>query len=844
MIAVIAIDAQFGAQSNIDQVERAFYQGVAGAVETAQPLDLVESCKASVERMATANKLALSAITLIVVNDSPEAKAQLHTGLGHVFNACSVVSTLAQALKVSQLLLKQNKTVALVGVNQLAELATQKSQSTTPATISFDLTFDAYQAVEGVASVLLTSKDQVGDAYVYSWIKGFDSSFDNSFDSSFDNSFDSSFDNSFDSNSDIVTATQAALSQAGVEREQVTMLEVSALADAALAQAERSGLIAAYATGESLHTAIGAARSVTGEGAGFSQVAGLLKCVVSLHQRYIAPLSGWQKTTDDWQNSPFYFPTEARPCFPSKSGQAHIAAYSCQTADSYCHLILQEDSNKAVRQNGFIACSELNLCLLAGDNEADLLAQLTVIDEQIDSKGVAAIAYHCYEQFKDRPNAPYRLSLIAQSDKELRREIKLAKMGIVKTFADVANAVQSSEENRSGEWETPKGSYFNAKPVNADANGNKGNIAFIYPGIGATYLGLGRDLFHLFPQIYQPVVNLADDIAETLKDTRLNPRSINRLSVKELTQLDLELRYDLANIAECGVGFACVFTKVFEEVFAVKADLATGYSMGEVSMYAALGCWQQPGLLSARLAQSDTFNSRLCGELETLKVHWQLDEAKAAGKLWETYTVKSTIDKVSIALEGENRVYCTIINTPDSLLLGGYPADCERVIAKNGWWAMPLQMANAIHSEPAQLEYDHMVELHTMAVTERIETKMYSSSCYLPIPQRTKAIAHSVAKCLCDPVDYPRLINTLYDQGARVFIEMGPGRSLCRWVGRILDYESAHEGVERPYATVPVNAKGTSDELTTIRALAKLASHGVKLDLDSVFNGSIVVNRR
>jgi PfaB family protein len=364
------------------------------------------------------------------------------------------------------------------------------------------------------------------------------------------------------------------------------------------------------------------------------------------------------------------------------------------------------------------------------------------------------------------------------------------------------------------------------------------NISFLYPGIGATYVGLGRDLFHLFPEIHQDVANLADDIGASLKDTLLNPRSIIRPDFKTLKQLDLNLRGKLADIAEAGVGFACVFTKVFENVFKVKADFATGYSMGEVSMYAALGAWQQPGLMSARLANSDTFNQRLCGDLLTLREHWGLPEPSQTNNelIWETYTIKATLDKVIAASEGEERVYCTIVNTPDSLLLGGYPADCLRVIKKLGVRAMPLNMANAIHSAPAKIEYNDMVELYTMDVTERLKTKMYSSSCYLPVPQMSKAIAHSVAKCLCDRVDFPRLINTMHDKGARVFIEMGPGRSLCSWVDKML-------GDEKSHVAVPVNAKGTSDELTYFRAIAKLVSHGIKLDLNRLFNGSIIVKK-
>jgi PfaB family protein len=170
------------------------------------------------------------------------------------------------------------------------------------------------------------------------------------------------------------------------------------------------------------------------------------------------------------------------------------------------------------------------------------------------------------------------------------------------------------------------------------------------------------------------------------------------------------------------------------------------------------------------------------------------------------------------------------------------------VINTLGVRAMPLNMANAIHSPPAKREYNNMVELYTMAVNTRIQTKMYSSSCYLPIPQLSKTIAHSIAKCLCERVDFPRLINALYDQGARIFIEMGPGRSLSSWVDKIIEPRieavgTSHDAdaTKNNHVSVPVNAKGTSDELTYFRAIAKLTSQGVKLDLNSLFYGSIVM---
>ncbi|GIC78605.1 PfaB family protein [Moritella sp. F3] len=868
-LAVIGMDAKFSGQDNIDRVERAFYQGAhvgnvssnsidANAISDGEEQSITaETVLNSVGLLAQNNQLNIADIAVLLIADmSSDVDKQLVAQVAKTCASCVVITDLGQALKqVTDLVNNQDCPVAIIGMNNSANVPSCDIEAA--ATISFDETFNGYNSVAGIASLLISSTNfaNTHQCYVYANIKG----------------FAQSGVSAQLSVANITDTANAALQQAGINAEQVGLLEVTAAADSAIALSESKGLMSAYNHTQTLHTALSSARSVTGEGGCFSQVAGLLKCVISLHQRYIPAIKDWQQPSDSqmsqWQGSPFYMPVDARPWFPHADGSAHVAAYSCIThgavseqnflsVQSYCHIVLQENvlqENQLqsaeqnhpvadVRSNGYFASSELALVIVQGNSEAQLRSELDIIAGQLSITGLGTstdikqIAADCYS--RNDTDKAYSAVLIAETAEELSKEITLAFAGIASVFNEDAK-----------EWKTPKGSYFTALPANKDVvNSGSGNstengVTFMYPGIGATYVGLGRDLFHLFPQIYQPVAALADDIGASLKDTLLNPRSISRHSFKELKQLDLDLRGNLANIAEAGVGFACVFTKVFEEVFAVKADFATGYSMGEVSMYAALGCWQQPGLMSARLAQSNTFNHQLCGELRTLRQHWGMDDVANGTfeQIWETYTIKATIEQVEIASADEDRVYCTIINTPDSLLLAGYPEACQRVIKNLGVRAMALNMANAIHSAPAYAEYDHMVELYHMDVTPRINTKMYSSSCYLPIPQRSKAISHSIAKCLCDVVDFPRLVNTLHDKGARVFIEMGPGRSLCSWVDKIIANGDNGNQKQSSHVSVPVNAKGTSDELTYIRAIAKLISHGVNLNLDSLFNGSILV---
>lgn len=781
--SVIGLHASFAGADNIDQFERFVFQGKAKGEFTLQTLE--QACMDCAQILAEQAQLELNQFAVLLLSDTLSAQQeQLLSRHFVAFHHQQELHSLADYWQ-------QYPYLAVIAISQNAEATLPESH-----TFSLDESFTAYNDTSGVAGLLLADTNLCQQETLYRYADFL----------------------AFESDSTITNAAQNALIKAALSSDDIGYIELSAQQDKDKLTEEIQGLQKAYQAAPTLHTALGSVRSIVGGDSCFTQLAGLLKTVLLVHQRYLPATLDWQAPiVQGLENSPFYFPVASSHWFTQH--QTAIAAYSVQGSKN-SHILLQENRQVQERSNGYLACSDLVLLSLSADSQYGLRKQLERIEKQSQQLGLRELAIETYQRFIEKP-AAYTLCLLAESQEELSKEIALMREGLEKEFA------------KGGEWKTPKGSYFTASPL----NDNEG-VTFLYPGIGATYVGLGRELFHLFPEIVEPITALADDIQASLKDDILNPRSIQRLGFKELKAIDHNLRNNLAAIAECGVGYACIFTKIFEQVFQLKADFATGYSMGEISMYAALGCWEKPGRMSKRLAESDTFNHRLTGELHSLREHWGISSQPHPNeRLWETYTLKATLAEFEQAAKGEDRVYCTIINTPDSLVLGGEPEACQRVIKRLGVRAMVLDMANAIHSPPAQQEYANMVELYTMEVPERKPTQLYSSSCYLPIPQRTKSIANSIAKCLCDPVDFPRLINTLYDKGARVFLEMGPGRSLCSWLEKTLH----HEG-KKPHVSVPVNAKGTSDELTLLRALAKLLSHGVKLDISRLYYGSLLHN--
>lgn len=396
-LAVIGMDAKFSGQDNIDRVERAFYLGanVGNSIGTSgmntaeEPQSISATVLTSVALLAETNQLNMANIAVLIIADVNNcADDQLVQQVAQQCASCVVITDLGQALKqATDLVNNQDCAVAVIGINSASAVghdcvkvdsansdSVNSDTAEAPvATISFDETFSGYASVAGFASLLISSTDFAGvnQCYIYACIKGFAQLAVNS---------QLSSENTELNVENIANTVSLALQQAQITTQQVGLLEVTADSKAGVALSESQGLMSAYSHTQTLHTALSCARSVTGEDRYFSQVAGLLKAVISLHQRYIPAIKDWQQPIQtqmsEWQRSPFYMPVDARPWFPNADGSAHVAAYSCVTRPllsnnalsesaleyGYCHVILQENKVKIagqvhpvsdVRSNGF-----------------------------------------------------------------------------------------------------------------------------------------------------------------------------------------------------------------------------------------------------------------------------------------------------------------------------------------------------------------------------------------------------------------------------------------------------------------------------------------------------------
>ncbi|WP_341525308.1 type I polyketide synthase [Nostoc sp. UHCC 0302] len=732
---------------------------------------------------------------------------------GPAFTITAVETSAFKALEVAQMLLTTGEVDAVViGAVDLAggvENVLLRSQfakiNTGIHTLSYDQKVNGWMVGEGAGAIVLKRHEitRQNNERIYAVIDAI--------------SFGQSYSNSIDAETINQTCNQA-FQMAGVQPTEVNYLEVSGSGIPQEDEAEITGLLQAYPGGTNdLNCALGSVKANIGHTYVASGIASLIKTALCLYYRYIPATPNWSsiKTPEVWQASPFYVPTESRPWFLNKDGTRRVAAINGIGCDgTSAHLILSEESNQQERSSTYLEQIPFYLFPLAANASTDLLKALENLQLTIEnSDSLLVTTSQTLASFEKVSAAKYAIAIIGRNKKELLKEIESARKGVNKAFED------------GTDWLTPLGSYFTAKPL-----GKTGEIAFVYPAAVNSYIGIGRNLFRLFPKLHDDVIikSLYKRAADVVK--LVFPRSLNKFSTKQLETLEKQLLDDSLVMFETEMICARIITTIVQDYFRIQPKYVFGYSLGETSMMVAQGIWSNFHQGSNAFNSSPLFKDRLSGSKSAVLEYWGLPKTSASinDNFWITYVLMANLSQVRECIKHEQRVYLTQINTPEEVLIAGEPAACERVIKTLGCNAFPAPFDHVIHCEAMQSEYEELVKLHSLPSQNSPDTVFYSAGNYLPITLDSSEIARSVSKGLCQQLDFSRLVNRVYDDGARIFIEAGAGSVCSRWIDKNLE--------NKEHITVSLNRRGVDDHTSIIKALAKLVSHRVSLDLSPLYS--------
>lgn len=279
-----------------------------------------------------------------------------------------------------------------------------------------------------------------------------------------------------------------------------------------------------------------------------------------------------------------------------------------------------------------------------------------------------------------------------------------------------------------------------------------GRVAFVFPGQGAQYPGMGRELAEISPaaaEVFQKLDAVRPGTSEmcfagsveTLQETKNTQPSLFAVEMAAA-----------AALSEAGI----------------QADMTAGFSLGELA-----------ALTYAQIVDVSTSFSLVCRRGALMQeAAEQADTAMAAVVRLDNGTVETLCRQ----FEG---VYPVNYNCPGQVSVAGLkssmPAFSAAVKAAGGR-AIPLKVSGGFHSPftaQAAESFGTLLEdipFHSPAIP------LYSNCTGLPYGGEIKEL---LAKQICSPVRWEAIIRHMIGQGADTFIEVGPGTVLSGLISKI-----------------------------------------------------------
>lgn len=286
------------------------------------------------------------------------------------------------------------------------------------------------------------------------------------------------------------------------------------------------------------------------------------------------------------------------------------------------------------------------------------------------------------------------------------------------------------------------------------------NTAFVFPGQGSQYAGMGRDVAEKYPAARK----VFDDI-----DAALGV-SISKLCF-EGPEDDLKLT---ENTQPAILAVSSALHAVLEEHGAARRDLVAGHSLGEYSAIVSVG-----GLTAAEAATIVRSRGRF------------MQDAVPVGTGGMAALIGPSADDARAiceeAAQGEV-VSVANINAPGQIVIAGTKAGIDRAIAvaktKGVRRALPLPVSAPFHCALMEPAAERLRPILDAAHFKDLWVSLVSNVDASPIGTAT-AVRNALLRQVASPVRWVESVQKMVAMGVRRFVEVGPGNVLTGLIKRI-----------------------------------------------------------
>ena len=598
-----------------------------------------------------------------------------------------------------------------------------------------------------------------------------------------------------------IQAVSRAYMQAGYDSSTVQLIEAHGTSTVVGDATELTSLSAAFEntpSGESV--AVGSIKSQIGHLKAAAGIAGLIKAIRAVETATIPPSAGFSTPNEniEWASNPFYIPTEPQDWITPKNHprRAGISSFGFGGTNFHCaiesfdtHFHTQLANEFDARRRAWLNPNETNSPpppASATLSHAELKeiegGVLLVNSPDLESLKVQmkSIRNELFtgSNFDDDPLGKRLSSVLPDTSKGYVAEgVRCAIIAsdwsqLSKRF----DLFEKSIDDRD-KWEFLSKQMIlitDTAPLPPQAK-----VAQLYPGQGSQYVGMTLDL----SKRYLCVGDTWDEADQTMTDV-LDGETLSSFVLRENLNDDekkeAEFKLKQTEYTQPAMLTADLALYRLLKEHGLEPDMVAGHSLGEYAALMVADILDFDGALravAARGTEMGNVDVPDCGIMAS---------------------VTAPFDQIESVLNAEDGyVIAANKNSPKMTVIAGETEPMKRVMKvfdEAGAPCMQLQTSHAFHSRivaPANIPLREFlgsldIRLPNIPITSNLDGGWYPS--VVPAGSSEKeAILAKLAPQMASAVEWTKQMETMYEAGARLFVEVGPKRALALFAEQIFE---------------------------------------------------------
>jgi acyl transferase domain-containing protein/NAD(P)H-dependent flavin oxidoreductase YrpB (nitropropane dioxygenase family)/short-subunit dehydrogenase len=599
-------------------------------------------------------------------------------------------------------------------------------------------------------------------------------------------------------------ALRRAYEKAGVGAETLGLFEAHGTGTVVGDRAELETIVGALTAdgAEARSCALGAVKTLIGHTKATAGAAGLIKAALAIHHRILPPHAGVEQPIDPLADPgcPAFLLKEPKAWLRDRRHPRRAGVNAFGFGGTNFHAVLEEVPEVLGRRSSPPDATSwpCELVVLRAATRESLVERIDSLHRQLASEPLPRLgdlAWTCAIRNETPTRQPFCFAVVVQSIQALRDALRAA-LDVIEGRPGVALPTSARiTDLKSGVSQVPPG------------------MAFLFPGQGAQHPDMLREAT-LYLTDFRDELEFADAHLQSSFDLPLSQYIYPPSAFSAADEVANRKRLTDTRVAQPAIGALELGCIALAARLGLEPSMTGGHSYGELAALHAAGVLTKPDFLML-----STLRGRALGAA--------CDSAPEGGMA----AVTLERERLRPLLDPSAGVVIANHNAPTQSVVSGPRQEVERLVRRleaEGISAHLLPVAGAFHSPfmaPACDPLTAALAGVAMAPPDRL---VFSNVTGEPYPSDPDEIRRLLAAQLLQPVEFVRQIESMYDRGARVFVELGPRSALTGLVGQILP--------GRAFAAVSLGANsGALEDVLT--ALATLAVANVGFCVDVLFDG-------